>query len=81
MIVKACALKDRCNNNCSCLNWQTTSNINAISPFLCESERILIPIVDKLGGKLYKKRAPMFIQKHYNDSYPILSYMEDKGIS
>ena len=72
-----CALAARCNNSCSCLNWQTTGSINTISPVLCETERILIPIVDNLGEKLYSQRAPMFIQKHYNAVYPIISFLED----
>jgi hypothetical protein len=29
------------------------------------------------GERLYKKRANMFIQKHYNAVYPILSMIED----
>jgi uncharacterized protein len=72
-----CALNHRCNNDCSCLNWQTTGNINKISPLLCESERMLIPIVDKLGKELFQKKAQTFIQKHYNPSYPYLSLFED----
>jgi uncharacterized protein len=28
---------------------------------------------------LYKKRSAMFIQKHYNDMYPLISYIEDKA--
>jgi uncharacterized protein len=72
-----CVFKHRCNNNCSCLNWQATGNINRITPFLCESERILIDISDKLGEKLYKKKSPMFIHKHYNALYPFFSVLED----
>ncbi|MDP4175480.1 MAG: radical SAM protein [Bacteroidota bacterium] len=72
-----CAVSSRCNNNCSCLNIQTTGNIEEVSPILCETERMLIPIVDRLGGRLYKKRAPMFIQKHFNSAYPLLSLLED----
>lgn len=75
---ESCALATRCNNDCSCLNWQTTGVINEVSPLLCETERMLIPIVDRLGERLYKKRAPMFIQKHYNAVYPLLSLLEDQ---
>jgi uncharacterized protein len=74
---KQCSYNDRCNNKCSCLNWQLTGQINQLSPKICESERALFPIVDKLGEKLYKKKVPMFIQKHYNSVYPILSMIED----
>jgi uncharacterized protein len=72
-----CSYNERCNNKCSCLNWQLTGEINQLSPKVCESERVLIPIVDKLGKKLFKKGAAMFIQKHYNMAYPILSMIED----
>jgi uncharacterized protein len=72
-----CDYNSRCNNKCSCLNWQLTGELNQISPIVCETERILIPIVDKLGEVLYKKRAGMFIQKHYNTVYPIISMIED----
>jgi uncharacterized protein len=75
---ESCALLPRCNNDCSCLNWQTTGVINEVSPLLCETERMLIPIADRLGERLYKKRAPMFIQKHYNAVYPLLSLLEDQ---
>lgn len=72
-----CALNGRCNNDCSCLNWQTTGLINQVSPVLCETERAIFPIVDRLGGRLFRKRAPMFIQKHYNTAYPLLSLLDD----
>ena len=72
-----CDYNPRCNNKCSCLSWQLTGKINQVSPVVCETERILIPIVDKLGEKLFKKASPMFIQKHYNAIYPILSMIED----
>jgi uncharacterized protein len=76
-ICAECDFNPRCNNKCSCLNWQLTGEINQISPVVCETERILIPIVDKLGKRLFKKGASMFIQKHYNAVYPILSMIED----
>jgi uncharacterized protein len=73
----SCSYNARCNNKCSCLSYQLTGTLNQVSPVLCETERILIPIVDKLGERLYKKGSAMFIQKHYNVVYPIISMMED----
>jgi uncharacterized protein len=73
----SCDYNDRCNNKCSCLNWQLTKTVNKISPIICETERQIIPIVDKLGEKLFRLGAPMFIQKHYNAVYPIISMIED----
>jgi uncharacterized protein len=75
-----CGYNPRCNNKCSCLSWQLTGELNKVTPILCETERILIPIVDKLGERLYKKGAAMFIQKHYNAIYPILSMIEDMNL-
>jgi len=72
-----CDYNTRCNNKCTCLNWQTTGTLNQISPVVCETERVLIPIVDAMGERLYKKGAAMFIQKHYNAVYPIISMIED----
>jgi uncharacterized protein len=74
-----CAIRKRCNHYCGCLNKQTTGRIDTVSPILCAHERILLPIADRLAEKLYKKRSAMFIQKHYNDMYPLISYIEDKA--
>lgn len=69
-----CALADRCNNDCGCLNWQTTGVVNRVCPILCESERLLTPIVDALGGRLYKQQVAAFLAKHYS------KFPEDGGI-
>lgn len=76
-----CAARSRCEHRCACLNWQTTRSISGVSPVLCESERILIPIVDRLGGRLFRRRAPLFIQRHYNARYSFASYIEDHLLS
>lgn len=76
-----CAVNKRCNHTCGCLNLQTTGSIDTVSPVLCSHERIILPIADKVADLLYKKRNAMFIQKHYNDMYPIISLVEDKVIS
>jgi len=62
---------------CGCLNWQTTGSINGISPVLCRYEQMLLPIADRVGEVLYKKRDPLFLHKHYNSAYPVLSLLED----
>jgi uncharacterized protein len=76
-ICSDCALKNRCISYCSCLNKQTTGRIDTVSPVLCEHEKLLIPIADRLAERLYKKRNGMFIQKHYNSMYPVISVIED----
>jgi len=73
-----CTIKARCNHYCACLNRQATGSIDEISPVLCAHERIVLPIADELAERLYKKGSALFIQKQYNDFYPLLSLAEDK---
>jgi uncharacterized protein len=74
---RGCAIEGRCEHLCSCLNWQTTGAINTVSAVLCATERILVPIADELGRRLFRQRAPLFVQKHYNAAYPLISCLED----
>jgi uncharacterized protein len=72
-----CAVRDRCNHYCGCLNRQATGRIDQVSPLLCAHERIILPIADELATRLFKKRNALFIQKHYNEMYPLISLVED----
>jgi uncharacterized protein len=36
-----------------------------------------MPIADRVAERLYKKRNPLFLHKHYNAAYPALSLLED----
>ncbi|MCZ7584670.1 MAG: SPASM domain-containing protein [Deltaproteobacteria bacterium] len=72
-----CSIERRCRHTCGCLNWQTTGSIQKVSPVLCPEEKILVRLADEIGHRLYKKRNPRFIQKHYNVIYPVLSLLED----
>ena len=73
-----CAIKLRCNHHCGCLNRQATGYIDRVSPVLCEHERMILSIADQVAEKLFKKRNALFIQKHYNDMYPLVSLVEDR---
>lgn len=73
-----CVIQNRCNHHCACLNKQATGDFRKASPVLCAHERILLPIADALAEELYRKRSAIFIQKQYNDMFPLLSYIEDK---
>lgn len=75
----SCAIRKRCNHYCGCMNKQSTGSINMVSSVQCFHERLLMPIADRLAEKLYKKKSAMFIQKHYNEMYPMLSLIEDKN--
>jgi uncharacterized protein len=72
-----CALESRCEHRCSCLNWQATGAVDAVPASLCATEQVLVPIVDRLGERLWARRAPLFVQKHYNAAYPFISGLED----
>ena len=74
----ACAISGRCNHTCGCLNRQATGSIAEISPVQCEHERMILPIADSIAEKLYEERNALFIHKHYNELYPILSLLDDK---
>jgi uncharacterized protein len=72
-----CALAGRCNHTCGCLNWQVTGRIDRVSGVLCAHERMLMPIADRVGKVLYRRRDPGFLHKHYNAAYPVLSLLEE----
>jgi uncharacterized protein len=72
-----CALLGRCHNKCGCLNMQVTGDPGRVPPILCEHERLIFPIVDRVAEKLYARRDPLFIQRHYNPLFPVLSFLED----
>ena len=74
-----CSIQQRCNRYCACLNKQATGNMDVVSEVLCAHERIILPIADRVATRLYKKRSPLFIQKHYNDFYPLVSLAEDRA--
>ena len=72
-----CAIRSRCNHYCACLNRQATGSIDKVSGMLCAHERIVLPIADDLAARLYRQGSALFIQKHYNDFYPLASLAED----
>ena len=73
----ACAIRDRCNHFCGCLNRQATGRLDAVSPVLCAHEKMVLRAADRLAERLFHKRAPMFIQKQYNELFPLISLAED----
>jgi len=73
---QGCMLESRCSKWCSCINFMSTGSIEKVSPVVCYNEKILIEIVDKTADRLWKKRNNMFVHKHYNPDYPIISHIE-----
>lgn len=70
-ICKECSINKRCKHTCACKNYLTTNDINGLSPIVCEFEKIIIEISDKMAEKLYKQNSKLFIQKYYNKNYNI----------
>ena len=75
----SCAIRERCNHSCGCLNRQATGSIEAVSPVLCAHERMTLEAADSVAERLFKDRTPMFIQKQYNELFPIVSMAEDSS--
>ncbi|MBQ8640710.1 MAG: radical SAM protein [Clostridia bacterium] len=74
-----CAIRDRCSHHCACVNKCATGSITSLSPFQCAHERILLPIADSLAERLWQEKNALFLQKQYNDMFPLLSLTEDRG--
>jgi uncharacterized protein len=75
---RGCAIRRRCRNTCGCLNWQTTGSVTRVSPVLCRHEQILVAVADRIGELLYQEQNLLFLNKHYNPAYPMLSWIEDQ---
>jgi uncharacterized protein len=64
---EGCDLEGRCSNWCGCVNHRTTGDVLEVPPFLCEHERMLLPIADRVGNVLYAERNAVFLRKFYQD--------------
>lgn len=74
---KDCVLYGRCATFCGCVNWRATGSLDKVPPIICEHERMLMPIVDKLANRLWKKKITLFKRKFYEPAFPVSSYIED----
>jgi uncharacterized protein len=74
---EGCALAGRCATYCGCVNWRATGSLNTIPPIICEHERMLMPITDRLANRLWKNDITLFKRKFYEPTFPVSSYIED----
>ena len=75
-----CKLSGRCNYAYDSLRkGEDGALFTDIAPLQCVNEQMLAPIADYVAGVLYKEKNPMFLHKHYNEFYPIMSLLEDRG--
>lgn len=66
-ICKNCKINKRCKHTCACKNYSITKDVNELSPLVCETEKIVIEIVDKMAEELYASKCKVFIKKFYKN--------------
>ena len=64
-ICRECKIRNRCSHTCGCLNIITTGDFSKISALICETERMIIEISDRVAEKLYKEGSTEFYRKKY----------------
>ena len=61
-----CSYNDgRCANECACEHYSATGRIDTPAPALCEHERVIVPIADRVGNALWREQNPVFLRKLY----------------
>lgn len=61
---KTCSIRNRCKHICPCKNYLVAQDANVLSPIICETERMMIDISDKIAEKLYKSNSKLFLKKY-----------------
>jgi len=74
---RQCAILSRCNFAYDSLVATDGGIITQVPPLQCAHEQIITPIADHVASTLYNESNAMFIHKHYNEMYPVMSLMED----
>jgi len=77
---RKCAIKSRCNYAYDNLGSNGLAIVDDVSPIQCAHERLITPIADYVAQTLFKEENAMFVQKHYNNLYPVMSLLEDSGL-
>jgi len=78
-ICKKCAILSRCNFAHDSLVATEKGIATQVPPMQCANEQIITPIADFVASELYNEGSAMFMHKHYNELYPIMSLVEDKS--
>jgi len=74
---KKCAIRTRCNYVYDSIRLIDGEIVTDITPVQCAHERLVTPIVDQVAESLYKEQNALFLHKHYNELYPVMSLIED----
>jgi uncharacterized protein len=74
---RECAILSRCNYAYGSMRLENGNIVPDITGFQCAHEQIITPIADRAAENLFKQKSAMFIHKHYNEMYPVMSLVED----
>lgn len=75
---RECAIRTRCNYAYGNMRLNEKGEIIPdITGFQCAHEQLITPIADRTAETLFKQKSAMFIHKHYNEMYPVMSLIED----
>ena len=75
-----CSYNDgRCANECACEHYSATGRIDTPAPALCEHERVMVPIADRVGNTLWREQNPIFLRKLYPKLAQIRTNRPDDG--
>jgi uncharacterized protein len=66
-----CALRNRCKYNCCCQNKHMTGQIDQVSPFTCNHEKLLIRYADEAANELFERKDATFLKKQYESRLPV----------
>jgi len=75
-----CDIRTRCNYIYDSLSRNATDITKIASdilPISCAHEQMLTPIADYVAETLFKEKNALFMHKHYNEMYPVVSLAED----
>jgi uncharacterized protein len=72
---RECAIMTRCNY--AYPNMAENEIVHVMSPIQCAHEQIITPIADRTAETLFGENNALFVHKHYNKMYPMLSLVED----
>jgi len=73
-----CAIRTRCNYAYDSLVSSEDGISTDVLPMQCANEQVITPIADKTAETLYNENNALFMHKHYNELYPLMSLLEDR---
>jgi len=79
-VCQGCAILHRCNYAYDSLVAIKNEIKVKVPPMQCANEQIITPIADNVAKTLFDEENAMFMHKHYNELYPILSLLEDRAV-